>query len=115
MCHFVATGEDNSSFDGSLDGAIEIIRRAASGCHMQSRFAAKIPRVEDLEDVELTTARGPARTVGISAVLGCQRDLGVVEPDGWHVAVEASLAGEGHREFHEENLMIATKAIYYTY
>lgn len=91
--------------------AQEVIRVAALRVAVDGRLAARVARVEDLEEVELAAARRPARAVG-RAVLQGPRDLRVQHPDGGHVCVY----GRGdrvvrHGEFEEEELRGAGEAV----
>lgn len=70
---------------------------------MQGALAPRISRVQDLEEVELPTSRGPAAAIRIRAVLRCPWHLGIEDPDCWHVCGEAGFAGVRHREFEKED------------
>lgn len=103
--------EDHGGLDGGVCRTVEVVRRAARGRHVQGGFAARVARVEDLEDVELAAAAGPAGALLVLAVLGGERDLGVHDPDGGHVGVEARFARQRHGEFQEEDLVVAAEAV----
>ena len=76
---------------------------------MQRTLTPPIPRVEHLKEIEFPAARSPAGAGWIGAVLGGERDEGVKEPEGGHVAVECVRggvgAGEGHGEGEEEDFV----------
>lgn len=78
---------------------------------MQRTLTPEIPRVKDLEEIEFATARGPAAAVRVLAVLACEWDLGVHEPDCGHVGVEAGPVGRRHGEFEEEEFVRAGETV----
>ena len=80
---------------------------------MQGGLAARVARGQDLEDVELGAAARPAGAVGLAVLQGA-RDLRVQDPRCGHVHVPAGGAVIGHHEFHEEGLVGASEAVYFT-
>lgn len=76
---------------------------------MEGGLALCVARGENLVDVGLATAGGPAAAV---AVLHCAGDTGVEGPESGHVAVEAAVAVEGHVEVEEEDFVGAAEALY---
>ena len=78
---------------------------------MQRGFAAEVPRVEHLEEIELAAAGGPAAARRVGAVLRRARDLRVEDPERGHVCGEAGLAGVGHEEFEEEDFLGARESV----
>lgn len=75
---------------------------------MKSRLALVITGSQDLDEVGLAAAAGPA---GAGAVLRSAGDLAIERPDGGHVAVEAAVAVHGHLEAEEEDLVGAGEAL----
>lgn len=111
-CRLIATCEDHGGFDSALGRSFKVVRRPTCRCHVQRGLAAEIARVKDLKKVKLATSRSPAGAVGIGAVLGCQRNLSIHEPDCRHISVEPRFAGRRHGKFEEKHLVITTEAIY---
>jgi len=64
-----------------------------------------LPRSENFEDVEFTTAGGPAGAIS-SNVLTSARNLSVEHPDGRHISVHTRGATiRGHLELEQEDLL----------
>lgn len=102
--------EEDGNLDGAIGGAVKVVAVAAFDVSVESGLAALVAGVEDLEDVEFTTAAQPARALGLSVLEGA-RDLGVQDPGSGHVHVPASLARHGHVQLKEVNLALTIKPI----
>ena len=110
-CRLAAACEDHGRFDSVAVRALKVVRTPTSWRHVQRRLASEIASVKDFEKVKFAASGDPAGAVGVGAVLGCKRDLGIHEPDRWHVSVEARCGTLGHGEFEEEHFVVAAEAI----
>ena len=102
--------EEDSDLDGAVGRAVEEVAVTTGDVAVEGGLAAGVAGVEDLEDVEFTAAALPAGALG-GTVLEGARDLGVQDPGGGHVHVEALLAGHGHRQLEEVDLALASKSV----
>ena len=101
---------DHSELHGVVGWADKVVGRSAWSVGVESRLAAVLTWGKNLNDVELSAARSPARA-GSLAVLEGTWDLSVEHPDGWHVAVETVAAVHWHVELEEEDLVAALEAV----
>jgi hypothetical protein len=105
---------DRGGLHGLVDGAVEVVAAATLVVAVEGGLHALVTRSEDLEDVELTAASGPARALGV-AVLESAGNLSVEHPNGGHVDgvvdVLGGLAVIGHLELEEEGLLGAGETV----
>lgn len=105
---------DRGGLHGLVDRAVEVVAAATLVVAVESGLHALVTGSEDLEDVELTTASGPAGALSV-AVLEGAGNLSVEHPDGGHVDgvvdVLGGLAVIGHLELEEEGLLGAGETV----
>jgi len=105
---------DGSCLHGLVDRAVEVVGAATLVVAVESGLHALVTGSEDLEDVELTAAGGPARALGVT-VLESAGNLSVEHPDGRHVDrvvdVGGGLAVIRHLELEKEGLLSASETV----
>ena len=102
---------DGSCLHGLVDRAVEVVGAATLVVAVESGLHALVTGSEDLEDVELTAAGGPARALGVT-VLESAGNLSVEHPDGGHVCVRAACSTiHGHFKFKHEDLLGAIPTV----
>lgn len=101
---------DHGELHGVVGWADEVVGRSTWSVGVKSRLAAVITWGKNLDDVELSAARSPARA-GRLAVLEGTWDLSVEHPDGWHVAVECAGGVVWHLELEHEDLVCAIESV----
>ena len=101
---------DHGELHGVVGWADKVVGRAARSVGVESRLATILAWGKNLNDIELSAARSPARA-GSLAVLEGTWDLSVEHPNGWHVAVESGGGFVWHLELEHEDLVCAIESV----
>lgn len=65
ICGLTSPAEEHSSLDSGLLWPLEVVRGAASGCHVQRALTSKIASIENLEEIRFATTGGQAGAFGV--------------------------------------------------
>lgn len=106
----IVTAEDDGELDNLVVGAGKVVIAGALLLSVESSDGTESSILQNLKDIELTTAGRPARALGLS-VLKSIDNLLVEEPKSRHVAVETTSTIAGHGELKDKDLVASSPSV----